>query len=35
MMYLRKACERYNGLGAFLRLLDELDRQRPAAGQPG
>jgi aminoglycoside/choline kinase family phosphotransferase len=35
MMYLRKACERYNGLGAFLRLLDELDRQRPAAGRPG
>ena len=35
MTYLRKACERYNGLGAFLRLLDELDRQRPAVGQPG
>jgi len=34
MTYLRKACERYNGLGAFLRLLDELDRQRPSAGQP-
>jgi len=35
MAYLRKACERYSGLGAFLRLLDELDRRRPAAGQPG
>jgi aminoglycoside/choline kinase family phosphotransferase len=34
MTYLRKACERYSGLGAFLRLLDELDRRQPAAGQP-
>jgi aminoglycoside/choline kinase family phosphotransferase len=34
MIYLRKACERYSGLGAFLRLLDELDRRQPAAGQP-
>ncbi|HYL19510.1 MAG TPA: phosphotransferase [Burkholderiales bacterium] len=34
MTYLRKACERYNGLGAFLRLLDELDRRRPATGRP-
>jgi N-acetylmuramate 1-kinase len=34
MTYLRKACERYSGLGAFLRLLDELDRRQPATGQP-
>jgi aminoglycoside/choline kinase family phosphotransferase len=34
MIYLRKACERYSGLGAFLRLLDELDRRQPATGQP-
>jgi N-acetylmuramate 1-kinase len=34
MTYLRKACERYNGLGAFLRLLDELDRRQSTAGQP-
>jgi N-acetylmuramate 1-kinase len=34
MTYLRKACERYNGLGAFLRLLDDLDRRQSTAGQP-
>ncbi len=32
MAYLRKTCERYNGLGAMLRLLDELDRRPPAVG---
>ncbi len=32
MAYLRKTCERYNGLGALLRLLDELDRRAPAVG---
>ena len=32
MAYLRQACARYNGLGALLRLLDELDRRAPAVG---
>jgi N-acetylmuramate 1-kinase len=29
MTYLRKACERYNGLGGLVRLLDELERNVP------
>jgi aminoglycoside/choline kinase family phosphotransferase len=32
MAHLRQTCGRYNGLGALLRLLDELDRRPPAAG---
>jgi aminoglycoside/choline kinase family phosphotransferase len=32
MAYVRKTCERYNGLGALLRLLDALDERQPAAG---
>ncbi len=32
MAYVRKTCERYNGLGALLRLLDALDKRQPAAG---
>ncbi len=32
MHYLRKACERYNGLGAFLRLLDEIEGKTARAG---
>ena len=29
MAYLRKACARYNGLGALVRLLDELEQKSP------
>ncbi len=32
MAYLRKACGRYNGLGDFLRLLDEIEGQAGAVG---
>ena len=32
MAYLRKACERYNGLGALVRLLDELEKSSPSPG---
>lgn len=32
MRYLRRACARYNGLGEFLRLLDELEGQQVEAG---
>ena len=32
MTYLRKACERYNGLGPLLRLLDELENRQAAVG---
>jgi len=32
MTYLRKACERYNGLGPLLRLLDELENRQVATG---
>ncbi|MBI5331760.1 MAG: phosphotransferase [Betaproteobacteria bacterium] len=32
MDYLRRACGRYNGLGAFLRLLDEIEGKTAAAG---
>ncbi|MDO9190109.1 MAG: phosphotransferase [Sulfurimicrobium sp.] len=32
MTYLRKACERYSGLGSLLRLLDELENRQTAVG---
>lgn len=32
MTYLRKACERYSGLGPLLRLLDELENRQAATG---
>jgi len=32
MEYLRKACQRYNGLGPLLHLLDELDNKQAAIG---
>jgi aminoglycoside/choline kinase family phosphotransferase len=32
MAYVRKTCQRYNGLGALLRLLDALDKRQPAEG---
>jgi N-acetylmuramate 1-kinase len=32
MDYLRKACNRYNGLGDFLRLLDAIEGKQAAAG---
>ncbi|MFA5243183.1 MAG: phosphotransferase [Sulfuricella sp.] len=32
MTYLRKACERYSGLGPLLRLLDELENRQAAVG---
>lgn len=32
MSYLRKACERYNGLGPLVRLLDELENRQAAVG---
>lgn len=32
MTYLRKACERYSGLGPLLRLLDELENRQATVG---
>ena len=32
MDYLRRACGRYNGLGAFLRLLDEIEGKAAQVG---
>jgi len=32
MAYLRKACQRYNGLGALVRLLDELEQSSSSPG---
>ncbi|MEW5770735.1 MAG: phosphotransferase [Pseudomonadota bacterium] len=32
MDYLRRACQRYNGLGDFLRLLDEIEGKAEAVG---
>lgn len=32
MDYLRRACQRYNGLGDFLRLLDQIEGQTAAVG---
>lgn len=32
MAYLRKACERYSGLGPLLRLLDELENRQATVG---
>lgn len=32
MSYLRKTCERYNGLGPLVRLLDELENRQAAVG---
>jgi len=32
LAYLKKACARYNGLGDFLRLLDQFEGQQVAVG---
>jgi hypothetical protein len=32
MDYLRRACQRYNGLGDFLRLLDQIEGRAAAVG---